>query len=488
MLLPSLPPKLHVSLAAGDDAVPVEAGGPRKVPAGAFCVGPRPGAEAPKTNANGLKRRPALVRHHGPHPLDLHRPVVADAAIGAAPHALPVQPSAVSRFDRSAAVRLAAPLLAPLYGFHTARFQGPFLTPSDRRRPRVALSPVFAHGGFSEIRYGRDENGVENVWRSVWAHTPDDKTVARLDDISLRSEMICLADIGSPLLPLQTHVDSDGRFHSEIKEFSGSMEALKFFIDGDEEARLPGQASKLAVAAAVRVGKDIAKQLIVLHERGWVHRDIKPDNIFYRPETGAVLADFGLVASVNVERPNAPIKGFVGTPRFMAPETDGSGGMGETSHYPSDIFQLGLTLADLVTKGRLLELRDIEARGLFRYGTLLDLNHAAHDGLHAQTIAPLSRADRAVAFVARTDPQFSRLIFSNMLATEPSARCSAFELLAQLDAIQPEGDKADIAARRALDLAAVKYQNNAPRSKRAEFHYQRLRALFPKRTETETIS
>ncbi|KOS17889.1 MAP kinase kinase MKK2/SSP33 [Escovopsis weberi] len=80
--------------------------------------------------------------------------------------------------------------------------------------------------------------------------------------------------------------------------------------------------------------QDIAGALNYLHERKLVHNDIKPANILYSPERGAVLCDFGLTTLAT----NSPTGG--GTPYYIPPEF-----IARKSRGPaSDVWALGVTM------------------------------------------------------------------------------------------------------------------------------------------------
>lgn len=100
---------------------------------------------------------------------------------------------------------------------------------------------------------------------------------------------------------------------------------------------------------AVRILGDISKALGYLHKRGQVHNDIKPANILYSPERGAVLCDFGL------STPTANAPGGGGTPYYVPPEFIGQKLRGP----PSDVWALGVTMLYLLRK---IPLPDSRAR------------------------------------------------------------------------------------------------------------------------------
>lgn len=117
------------------------------------------------------------------------------------------------------------------------------------------------------------------------------------------------------------------------------------FVPDSAEARTRRSAAGLAVAEAVRITAECAEALHYAHEQGMLHRDIKPDNILIDPEDDrAKLADFGLAKFVAAEE--SVTKSIMGTPSFMSPEML----RGEDIDARSDIFALGVTLYELLTK------------------------------------------------------------------------------------------------------------------------------------------
>lgn len=85
---------------------------------------------------------------------------------------------------------------------------------------------------------------------------------------------------------------------------------------------------------AMRILRDIAGALGYIHGRQLVHNDIKPANILYSPERGAVLCDFGL----STPAANSPSGG--GTPYYIPPEFIGTKMRGPAS----DVWALGITM------------------------------------------------------------------------------------------------------------------------------------------------
>lgn len=127
---------------------------------------------------------------------------------------------------------------------------------------------------------------------------------------------------------------------------------------GEEDGRLfivmayiPGGTLKQRMGAPVdprevtRVIKDVASALTYAHERGIVHRDVKPVNVLLDTDGRAILSDFGiakmLAASDGVTRAGAG----VGTPEYMSPEQC----RGAAVDARADIYALGVLLYEMLT-------------------------------------------------------------------------------------------------------------------------------------------
>jgi serine/threonine-protein kinase len=84
----------------------------------------------------------------------------------------------------------------------------------------------------------------------------------------------------------------------------------------------------LAITEVIGVLRDVSKALAFAHERGVVHRDIKPDNVLLSGGT-AVVTDFGIAKALSAARADThgatltQIGTSIGTPAYMAPEQAG---------------------------------------------------------------------------------------------------------------------------------------------------------------------
>jgi predicted ATPase/signal transduction histidine kinase len=116
---------------------------------------------------------------------------------------------------------------------------------------------------------------------------------------------------------------------------------------GEPLGRLLG--APMEVERFLRLAIDIAVALGKLHQRGLVHKDIKPVNILVNGATGAVkFTGFGIASRLLRERQApGPPEMIAGTLAYMAPEQTGR--MNRSVDSRSDLYALGVTFYELLT-------------------------------------------------------------------------------------------------------------------------------------------
>ncbi len=135
--------------------------------------------------------------------------------------------------------------------------------------------------------------------------------------------------------------DAEGESYYMVMEYiNGPTLKDRLFDLGLTGERLP-------LAEALRIVKAAAQALAYAHERGMIHRDVKPANLMLDDDGRVVLTDFG-IAKILTGAHVTSSGGMVGTPAYMSPEQ----GLGEAGDERSDIYSLGVILYQLVT-GRL---------------------------------------------------------------------------------------------------------------------------------------
>lgn len=119
---------------------------------------------------------------------------------------------------------------------------------------------------------------------------------------------------------------------------------------------------------AERILPDIAGALDYLHAQNIVHNDIKPGNIMYTRERGAVLCDFGM--SFEKAAPQASIGG---TPYYIGPEYIGK----KLRGTPGDVWAFGVTMLYVLGKIGFPEARGDRRHPRQLYWLIRDLNETA---------------------------------------------------------------------------------------------------------------
>ncbi len=118
----------------------------------------------------------------------------------------------------------------------------------------------------------------------------------------------------------------------------------QYMAGGDVQTLLQrSESHRLPVAQALRIALDVCAALDHAHERGVVHRDIKPGNVWLDAEEAARLGDFGLALAL--DRTRITQEGtMVGTAAYMAPEQAVGGG----ATARSDLYALGAMLYEML--------------------------------------------------------------------------------------------------------------------------------------------
>ena len=179
-----------------------------------------------------------------------------------------------------------------------------------------------------------DDNGNRLAVLLV-APAADHPSRSRLDRLTHEYELKDELDGAWAARPLALMRDA-GRTVLVLEDPGG--EPLDRLLGGPMEV---GRFLRLAIAVTSALGK--------LHQRGLIHKDIKPANILVNSATGQVwLMGFGIASRLPRERQSPEPPEFIaGTLAYMAPEQTGR--MNRSIDSRSDLYALGVTLYEMLT-------------------------------------------------------------------------------------------------------------------------------------------
>lgn len=195
---------------------------------------------------------------------------------------------------------------------------------------RFLIEAEAGSGGLGVVYRCRDTSSGEHVAIKVL-----DKAMVRHRDRFLREAELLATLVDAAIVRHISHGLLD----------SGAPYLVMQWIEGEDLMhRL--EREHLTLEHSFAIGKRVASALAVAHERGIVHRDVKPANVLLpnKDPAQAVLIDFGIARAGNT-RMTVP-GGILGTPGYMAPEQ----ARGDSDlDARADVFSLGCVLFECLT-------------------------------------------------------------------------------------------------------------------------------------------
>jgi len=202
------------------------------------------------------------------------------------------------------------------------------LTRGSRLGPFEIVSPLGA-GGMGE------------VWRATDGRLQRDVALKMLPaDALAQPDRVARFEREARLLAALSHPAIATLFG--VETIDGQTVLVMELAEGEDLARRLRR-GPVPLPEAVSIARQVAEALEAAHEKGIVHRDVKPANIMITHTDEVKLMDFGLAAVVSSVTDR--ITSIRGTPFYMAPEQI----MGEAVSGLTDQYALGCTIFHMVT-------------------------------------------------------------------------------------------------------------------------------------------
>lgn len=118
------------------------------------------------------------------------------------------------------------------------------------------------------------------------------------------------------------------------------------YVDGESLSTILKRDGALSVENTLKILHQTAQGLATAHDRGVIHRDIKPGNLMLSERGQVKIADFGIaLATQDISKKLTSTGEFVGTPGYLSPEVC----LGKPIDQRSDIFSLGIVMFEMLT-------------------------------------------------------------------------------------------------------------------------------------------
>jgi tetratricopeptide (TPR) repeat protein len=199
--------------------------------------------------------------------------------------------------------------------------------PRSARRPRPVFAgryevvDILGQGGYGSVTGARDvTTGRRAAIKELTRTSP--QALYRF-----KQEFRALQALRHPRL-----VRLDALFEHEGRWFIAMP-----WVEGTDLRRWVRPSGRLEVERVREAFAGLAEGLLALHEAGFCHRDVKPENVRVTPEGRVVLLDFGLIAELSEESDDDP---EVGTAAYMAPEQKPGAPIGPEA----DLYAMGVCL------------------------------------------------------------------------------------------------------------------------------------------------
>ena len=134
-----------------------------------------------------------------------------------------------------------------------------------------------------------------------------------------------------------------------VQIFDWGIEEEPFFvmeyIEGNTLTSIIARKKTISISDILFIGAQVSDGLQAAHNRGLVHRDIKPGNIMITPGGKVKVTDFGIVSLQNEDSDITKTGSILGTSSYISPEQ----AQGKPVSVESDLYSLGTVMYELIT-------------------------------------------------------------------------------------------------------------------------------------------
>jgi serine/threonine-protein kinase len=133
-----------------------------------------------------------------------------------------------------------------------------------------------------------------------------------------------------------------------VQIFDWGIEDEPFFvmeyIEGNTLTSIIAKKKTISIGDILFIGAQVSDGLQAAHNRGLVHRDIKPGNIMITPSGKVKVTDFGIVSIQNEDSDITKTGSILGTASYISPEQ----AQGKQVSVESDLYSLGTVMYELI--------------------------------------------------------------------------------------------------------------------------------------------
>jgi serine/threonine-protein kinase len=254
----------------------------------------------------------------------------------------------------------------------------------------------------------------------------------------------------------------------DLGEIEGAPFISMEYVDGEDLGSLLRRIGRLPGDKAVEFARRLCAGLAAAHEKGVLHRDLKPGNIMIDGRGQVLIMDFGLAAVADAIA-GGDIRS--GTPAYMSPEQKD----GREVTVRSDIFSLGLVLSEMFTGQRasqdgklIVTMKDLDPAVEKVIERCLDPNPSRRPASALDVARALPGGDPLAEALAAGDTPSPEMVAASedtgALSVRSTVLCLAFIIVGITAAVllsgrtnvlrrMPFPDSPEILARKAHDLA-----------------------------------